>query len=57
MQIHAERNANFETEMVLVLTQRSIVNIVCLVLFYNFFIYLAVLSQVLSIKLSTGSIG
>lgn len=37
MQIHAERNANFETEMVLVLTQRSIVNIVCLVLFYNFF--------------------
>ena len=31
MQIHAERNANFETEMVLVLTQRSIVNIVCLV--------------------------
>ena len=57
MQIHAERNANFETEMVLVLTQRSIVNIVCLVLFYNFFIYLAVLSQVLSIKLSAGSIG
>ena len=57
MQIHAERNANFETEMVLVLTQRSMVNIVCLVLFYNFFIYLAVLSQVLSIKLSTGSIG
>lgn len=37
MQIHAERNANFETEMVLVLTQRSIVNIVCLVLFCNFF--------------------
>lgn len=57
MQIHAERNANFEREMVLLLTQRSIVNIVCLVLFYNFFIYLAVLSQVLSIKLSTGSIG
>ena len=38
MQIHGERNANFETEMVLVLTQRSIVNIVCLVLFYNFLI-------------------
>ena len=38
MQIHGERNANFETEMVLVLTQRSIVNIVCLVLIFNFFI-------------------
>jgi len=38
MQIHAERNANFETEMVLVLTQTSVVNIVCMVLFYNFFL-------------------
>ena len=38
MQIHAERNANFETEMVLVLTQTSVVNIVCLVLFYIFFL-------------------
>ena len=35
MQIHA--NANFETEMVLVLTQTSVVNIVCLVLFHIFF--------------------
>ena len=38
MQIHVERNANFETEMVLVLTQTSVVNIVCLVLLYNFFL-------------------
>ena len=37
MQIHAERDANFETEMVLVLTQTSVVNIVCLVLFYLIF--------------------
>ena len=37
MQIHVERNANFETEMVLVLTQTSVVNIVCLVLFHIFF--------------------
>lgn len=36
MQIHAERDANFETELVLVLTQTSVVNIVSLVLF-NFF--------------------
>ena len=37
IQILAERNANFETEMVLVLSQTSEVNIVCLVLFYFFF--------------------
>ena len=40
MQIHAERNANFETEMVLVLTQTSVVNIVCLVFLKIFFLYI-----------------